>query len=330
MRAAAAVAAEHDTSATDTEPTTHDTSKPHTPKFVWTFRLVLYAALAGAIALGSPVTRAAAVAALFFAILADHDGLIRHLCKVAGLGVAIWQAPLLGWPTGAWLAARSGMSLLTTQCGATLVAGLIIVFLGGQVGRILSVAPSRHAFSHGVNKVLGGLLGCGEGVLLVAAVCWTLAAFATSPAQALGQSSAAVSLVDENQAASLVNSLNASIQADPTGELLLQYNPLPEIDVFKTMQDAAAVTASPENLEAFIEGDTMREFCALPVVKKHIDAFQTDPELRTAVQRRDIAAIMQSEQFRAMLEDAELHQTVMDRWDELTAAMTEVDSGESN
>ena len=55
---------------------------------------------------------------------------------------------------------------------------------------------------------------------------------------------------------------------------------------------------------------------------------QSDPALKTAVERRDLPAILGSRQFLTMLEDAELRQVVVGHWDTLQDILGDVTPAE--
>ncbi|MBU0640613.1 MAG: CvpA family protein [Planctomycetes bacterium] len=296
-------------------------ARPRTPRAVWSFRLPLYALLLGGVALGGPVTKAASGAALLLSILGDCDGLVRHLFKLAGLGLGLWLAPGLGGPLGERFAPLLGVPILV-GCGIGMaVAGIAIIFVMGMIGRVCSRLVRRRAAFNGADHVLGGLLGGAEGVLVVATVCWGIVTFGEPLARAQ-QQAAERGFTTDHWAFARLDALRTAVRDDPAGQLFTRVNPLPGMPAVQAVQQVVEVASSPGAFTAALkQNETMREFTRMPVVRQHLDAFEGDELIQAAIKRGDMGAVLRSPQFAAMLNDHELYETVTGNWHELRDAL---------
>jgi uncharacterized membrane protein required for colicin V production len=299
-------------------------ANPHpTPGYVWTFRVFLYAALGLAICFGGPITRAAAGFALFFGILADRDGAARHVFRLAGLALAVCFSPALGVPLGNWLGPRLGTPPLVGQGIGIALAGLGIMFAAGVLGRRVAAFVRRLKALRGPDHILGALLGSGEGVLVVAAACWLLTTFG-EPLTTLRERLAADGRPLRSGTLAKLESLQTAVRNDPTGRLLTRVNPLPEIPAIQTAQQATELVADEAVFTAVMQDPQVHAFSQLPVIRKHLEALQHDKELRAAINKQDLVAIMQCEVVGNMLNDRELHEAVRTHWGDLKSAMAQV------
>lgn len=296
-----------------------------TPGFVPVFRVVLFASLIAAFVVGGPVARVAAVSAAIFAVFGDLDGGVRHTLRVVGLGVAIWLAPGLGAPIGEWLASQFAVPVLLAKVVGTLAAGIGVLIGIGLLGRFVRGFTRRRPRLYGFDRVFGGAVGAAEGALLIAAGCWTLAIF-EEPLRLMRYQFAQ----DHTAPSSIrwmvqrLDDFNAVVRRDPTGRLVRRVNPLPDMPVVQVIQQVAEVVAEPEVFSALVQSPELREISQLPVVKKHLDAIQNDQKLKSALENRDFATVLQSPQWLAMLNDRELFDTIMSRAADIRSAMRSV------
>lgn len=295
--------------------------------FLWTCRVLLYSAFLLGFAFGGPVLRVTAVAAAVCTLFADWDGFLRHSVRLLSFGVAVWAAPFIGGPLGDFVGGQAGLPTIAARAIGMVVAGLVIMFVLGLLGRGLGRLAKRNSTAHCADHLGGMMLGMGEGVLIVATGCWLLATldapleFLQPQGAQAGQVSVANGFVAKLAAA------REAVRNDPAGRLFTRVNPIKEIPAIKTVSEMAEATTNPEALASVRQAQEFKEFVAMPEVKKHLDAFRSDKNLQAAIERRDIGAILGSDQFSAMMRDEKLHEAVVNNWSELRAAFGRPDYG---
>ena len=299
-------------------------------RFVWIFRILLYAGLAAVFALGGPVTRFAAGAAALFALFGDSDGAVRHVLRFVALGLAVWLAPDFGPAVGDWIGPSLGLSLVIAKGVGTIVAGVAIFVGMSLLARALAGRLHQRPVFSTSDHCLGALLGAAEGVLLVAATCWVIATFEEPLAMARYRVHGDSNAPSEHWIFDHIDRVRLAVHQDPAGRWFSAHNPLPEMPVFKTMRNALDAATNPEAYAAVGNDERFRAFAKLPEVKKHLDAIQEDEKLREALGRHDIITVMRSEQFNAMLNDRELYDTVVTNWNTLREVLSEVDVSQLN
>ncbi len=300
--------------------------RQRTHRFVWVFRFVLYGLLALAFFIGGPVLRIADGAAAIFAFFGDLDGGLRHTLRIVGLGLAIWLAPGLGAPLGEWLVSQFAVPLLLSRAIGILGAGIGVLVAVSLIGRLARGFTRRRRGLNSFDRVFGCVVGGAEGALLIATVCWTLAVF-EEPLRLMRYQ---LARSDQSPPSSIVwlveqlDEFSTVVQRDPTGRMVLDVNPLADVPMVQTVKQVAEVVAEPETLTALMQSRELKEIAELPAVKRHLDAISNDPELKLALENRDIAKVMSSPQWSAMLNDAELFDTIMSRAAAIRGALRNV------
>ena len=99
---------------------------------------------------------------------------------------------------------------------------------------------------------------------------------------------------------------------------------LPAVPLVQTVTQVVEVMAEPETLTALMHSPELKEIAGLPAVKRHLDAISADPKLKRALENRDIATVMSSPQWSAMLNDGELFDTIMSRAAAIRGALRNV------
>ncbi|RMF76987.1 MAG: hypothetical protein D6744_11820, partial [Planctomycetota bacterium] len=141
-------------------------------------RWLLLLGVGAALLLGSPVARYMAVAAGVFALLGEWDGAIRHAFRWVALGALFVVVPWAAGPLGDQLSTRLSMSAQAgLAIGAVFVTVLTFVIVGA-IGAGLSRWCRREHVGREMDRLVGLLLGAGEGGLAAVAVVWVLAMFA--------------------------------------------------------------------------------------------------------------------------------------------------------
>lgn len=295
---------------------------------LWSFRILLYGGLAAAAAAGGPVVRVAAGAVAVFGLLGELDGGVRHLFRMGGLLAAMWLAPQWGPPAGQLIAETAKLPPIAGVAIGVVTVGLIVLLVAAVVGGALNRSARTGRWA-APDRVFGGLLGAVEGGLAFAMLCWSLA-LVEGPLEVMrrraatsegGGQAAARWVVDK------LDSLNRSLQVDPVGQWVREVNPLPEMPAMQTAQHAIAALAEPEAFEALMNSPELREIASLPSVVRHVNAIQADPELRAAVEQRDLMTLFRSPQWSAMMSDAELFEAVTSRADNIRKALADLQPG---
>ena len=246
--------------------------------------------------------------------------------RVGGLGLAIWLAPGLGVPIGEWLVSQFGVPVLLSRAIGTVAAGIGVLVGVSLIGRLARGFTRRRRGLNSFDRVFGCIVGGAEGALLVATVCWTLAVF-EEPLRLMRYQ---LARGDHSSPSSIVwlveqlDKINTVVQRDPTGRMVRDMNPLPDVPMVQTVKQLAEVVAEPEMLAALMQSAELKELADLPAVKRHLDAISSDPKLKRALENRDMATVMSSPQWSAMLNDGELFDTLMSRAAAIRGALRDV------
>ncbi len=307
-----------------------DLARRASPRWMlWSYRLLLYGGLAAAAAAGGPVVRVAAGAVAIFGLLGELDGGVRHLFRMGGLVLAMWLAPTWGPAAGDLIVQVAKVPPIAGAAIGVVTVGLIVLLVTAVVGGALNRSAKAGRWA-APDRMFGGLLGAAEGGLVFAMLCWSLALL-ERPLQIMRQRVANAEATGHPAAVWVVDrldSLNQSLQVDPVGQWIRESNPLPEMPAMRTAQQAIGALAEPEAFEALMNSPELREIAALPSVVRHVNAIQKDPELRAAVEQRDLAALFRSPQWTAMMSDAELFEAVTSRADSIRKALADLQPAE--
>lgn len=287
---------------------------------VWVYRIMLFLALGAAAAIGGPVVAPMAIAAAFFSIWADREGALRHGIRLGGFALAVAAAPLLGILVGNLLSTSFGAPKGLASAGSVLVIGIVILFVAGLLGRRWSKPLRAKRVAGAVDRVLGSAMGAAEGALLVAVFFWTVSAF-SSPLHRLNEQAAAGPAYAPLKLISLLDTANDRLATDRAGQVIVRNNPLPKVGAIHAMQDIAEVASDRDAMGELMDKENFDALLAEPAIAPYIDRIQADPQLRQAVEDRDVAAIMQSQPVLDMLADRAVYDTLMRRIRELRRAV---------
>jgi len=290
---------------------------PAVGTLLWLYRLALLAGLAYTMVVGGPVLRVAAVAAAVFALWGDWDGVVCHALRIVGLAGAIAAGLAFGIPLGDWVGSYMGVAAgwmgLMPRLGGIAVVMLVVAIVSAairyRIWGALRGRPNLRAADH----VLGSLLGVAEGALLIAAIGWTVATF-ERPLSRLHDELAARPELGHWLLHS-IDRAHVALQTDPAGQLLMRTNPLLQFELMRAVQQAADVATDVQAREQLFSEQSVRELSELPPVKRHLDLMRVDRKLREALEQRDLAAIMSSDAFAAMLADRAVRQAVLAWWE---------------
>lgn len=300
-----------------------------TSGFVVAAQIVLYGLLALAFGLGSPVIRVGAGCALLLALLGNWHGGVQHLLCSLGLLLAIWLAPCLGAPLGEATAAEGNLPPAVAQALAMLFVAITVAGVFSMLGRRLTRSLRRRPRLNAANRVSGALLGSAEGALVAVCGCWLLATF-EAPLETLRLKLAAGPNPTHNWIARQLAGCQTALRNDPAGRWLAQHNPLAQVPAVQTAQLVADLVADPGRLLAAIEAGRLDRLAGLPEVRRHVEAFRSDPLMQEALRQGDLSAILTSPQLRAMAADRELHRTLLAQRDEIRRALDGADYDDRN
>lgn len=287
----------------------------------WFCRAAIAGAAGYAIVAGGPITRAAGVAAAVLALLADFDGLTRHAFRAFALAAAAYAAPLFGPTVGAWISSRTGFSAAVGGACGLAVAGIAVLVVLGVCGRVAGALVRRSRLAR-FDRAAGALIGFGEGIAVVVVACWSAVTFGAQLDQMKVRSESAPWT---RPVFAWIDAFRAAMADDPLAQIAVAHNPLPDVPIVRTTQRILEVATDPSALERFSQSDALREFVELPVVKKHLEAIRGDPALRHAVEQRNVAELMGSPQFAAMMNDGELHSALSNNFAKVQSALTAAD-----
>jgi hypothetical protein len=284
--------------------------KPKLPKCVWNLRVLLLAAFFLTGLIGGPLVRAMAISGAIFMLLADFDGFVRHTLRLVALAIAVCATPAYGPDLANWVAQNTTWPPVVQQIVAygAVVAGILIA--GAIVGRFGASLIRRRPRLLVADHMFGALLGSAEGVLVVAALAWSVLALegpisAMRPRLAAGQDSALAIAMDG------LNMFRESIGEEYAGRLLADCNPLKDAAPMSAMRQFTEITADPASFHAFSEDERIKALANAPEIRKHLDAMHEDATLRDALRHRNLAGIIQSETFQNMLSDRDLYDVIV-------------------
>lgn len=279
---------------------------------LWLYRVVLYLALGAAAYGGGPLVRVAALSAMLLSVLGDRTGMVRHIVQIIALPLTLAVAGICGIPLGHALATRGGLG----PSVGTFLGVAIVVVIGlitcGIVGAGLTRALRRHRALYVLNRVSGSLFGVAEAVLLAALLSWMLTVFA--PALRLHTQAIAPA---HPHLARLLADLEAVQQAfarDPAGAWLEPRNPLPRVPAVTTVAALAEAAADPGTFWQVADAGGFQVLLDDPAVRRHVDALRDDPQIRTALEQRDLRGLLTSAPFSAAIRDPELTRAITEHW----------------
>jgi len=292
-----------------------------TAAFMWTWRLCILGLLAIAGGLGGPFVRLTAVAAALFALLGDRAGLVRAALRLVALVLASVLAAMFGKLLGQWASARLGvpLSLAGTLGGGAI--GIMTLIILGIIGRTLTKALRRYRYLYVLNRTAGSLFGLAEGSIIVVALWWALNLFGS--AIYLSSDSLRISQPQLAQLLGRLNQIRVALLDDPAARLVTRVNPLERIPLVSTVVAAAEISADTELFWQAYDQGCFEEFMAMPVVRRHVDAFRADSAIRRALEEHDVATLLRSGQLANALADDELCAAVAAKWPEARARISD-------
>lgn len=294
------------------------------PGLLVTFRLLLYGGLLATAVWGSPLVRVAALCAFPLALFVDWEGGVRHLLRLGGIALAAWLAPQYGSRLGDLISTHWGLSSTVSNLAGIAIIAILIVAAGAILARFASRHVRRTRFTGACDHMLGGILGSAEASVAVVTVCWLLAAF-SGPIATLRartqQQQLATSQPSQQRILNTLSNLAAAVRGDPTGQWLLQRNPLEKSAPVQTAGLMLELTADPGALLSAADQGRLDAIAALPEVRKYIEAIERDPQLREALQNQDIVAVLSHPLVKSMLADAELRRALLENLEQLRKAL---------
>lgn len=296
--------------------------RPRTPQFVWSFRTFLFASLTIIAIFGSPIARIAALATAIGAVWGDTSGAVRTLFRLFGFFLAVWFAPLLAVPLAAPLASQTGWHPVVCNYAAIAIAGVAILSFASIMTWLTARALRARAFTHGADRVLGGLVGGAAGAALVVVACWIALTFEL-PLRNFFAREGRLPVAHRSTVLDGLSQMHDFVMSDSLGKLVADVNPLPAIPMVATAGNLAKLAGNAHATQALLDDPRFRSFFESPEVRRHLEVIRTDETLRGAFARRDLGAVMVSKAFQDMLLDDELHRVLTARWDEIQAAMAQ-------
>lgn len=296
-----------------------DGARPRTPAWLWLHRLCLVGVLVYAYVEGGPIVRAAAISCGVLGLIGDRDGATGHLLRWAALAAATVVAAYLGPPLAIVGAAWMGISQMAAALLGPLVVGVAAFWLFGRAGVHARRRLRRRPLAGALDRMGGSLVGSAEGALLVAGLCWALAVLDPGPRIAR----AAAARPDGAAPAWLasIGALAEQMEHEPVGRVLMAHNPLQGAAWGDSLRDAFAVLTDPGALSHMMDSEEINAFASQPAIKRHVDAFYADAELRRAVEQRDLTKLMWSAPFQSMISDPEVFAALKEHWPTLTQAV---------
>ena len=291
-------------------------------------RWLLLLGVGAALLLGGPVLRFIAVATGLFALLGEWDGAIRHVFRWAALGLLFVVVPLAAGPLGDQLSTHTTMAPAAGRIIGGILSVVLTLVIVGWLGGRLARACHRRPAARDCDRVVGLLLGGGEGALAAIACVWVLAMFAAPLARVQERRAAQPDIAAAPWLETFEHAA-ALVRTDPAGAYLAANNPLPHAPMFESASQMANVLADPVKFSQVMKASELREFGEMPVIKAHIQKFRDDPELRRAAEERDIGALLSSRAFMDMLSDPQVHAALQERFGDLQRAVAEADARKS-
>lgn len=288
----------------------------------WLFRLLILGMVAVAWIIGGPLVRACAVSAGIFALLGELDGAWRHICRIGAFSGVLFLVYANAPRVAPQISAVAGIGHTASIAAAGFAALLIawILFLIGMRAstRFLQARPRLKL----CNQLLGGSLGAMEGVLFVVVGLWALDAFGGS-LEILNRVNAGR---EHSPAAMWVKSVTDAadhLRTDTTYGLLARSNPIAESPMIRQTASAIEALSSLENLEKFGSDERVQAFVQDPMVQEKLKIFQEDEGVRSALQRRDIGALLSHPSIQAMVSDGEFQDKLVTSMPGLWSALGE-------
>ncbi|MBL8879196.1 MAG: CvpA family protein [Phycisphaerales bacterium] len=296
--------------------------RPRTPGFVWSFRTCLFASLTVIIIFGSPIARGAAVATAAGAVWGDFSGGIRTLFRLFGFLIAIWLAPRLSGAFAGPIAGQTGWHPVVCSYAGMAIAAVGVLSIASIITWATARALRARPFTHGADRVFGGVLGGAAGAASVVVLSWLALTFEQPAHDFFSRADR----LPASQRMSMLDGLSRMhdfIMNDPLGKTLADANPLPRIPMVATAGNLAKLAGNAKATQALLDDPRFRSLFEQPEVRRHLDAIRQDDSLRGAFVRKDLGAIMVSKPFQDMLLDDELHKVMTLRWAEIQAAMAQ-------
>lgn len=267
-------------------------------------RLLVYGGLLLTAFVGGPLVKLMAGAGLVVALLADVDGFVRHAARMFGLVVAIfvgrWLTPLVA---AVLPGSFNELSLLGVSAAMLIaIAGcwIVLMVLTAGVNRWVTHQVELRVLNHA-----GGLVvGAGEGVMLVALLYWSLAAF-DAPLALIQQR-----LDDQGRSkASPVYYLRyglAKLQADPAARWLDQRNPVAAVPIVATAREVSLVMADEEAVAALWGSNDLQQLLRKREISTVLHQLYDDPQLKAAIDQHDAETLLMSGKVTDLVNDPEL------------------------
>ncbi len=237
-------------------------------------------------------------------------GLLAGLavCAPAGRAIEPIVASVLG--TGGVLNRALSMGL----CALAVTLGVWLV-----VARLSKGARERWAGVKRWDGLLGGLLGLGEGVMLVMLAMWipmTLEPIAAPRAA-------------ESPAARAVTAWAKRVNESALGSFARSTNALADSRLLRLIQDFAAVSRHEPAMRQFLASGVMTKIEELPSVKSALEQMKSDAGLRAILERPgglragDVQAILSSETVLRVLDTTTIVQDLTPIVGEVELALAE-------
>lgn len=232
-----------------------------------------------------------AILVLGFAAWSYWRGLLLKLAGVVALVVATLAAKLVGQLIAHWAAARWGIQTMTVlYVVCTMVAWVVLFVVGLLVLRRLAkwAGSDKEGKTAGWNKLLGGLLGLSEALI----VCWFPLAV--------------VDAVPEDYRARFVAPLHREMEASWFCWGVHATNPAARLELGPLIDDVSVVAARPAALKSLANEEVVKKLSQNERVKEVLADSKLLDEFRAGRFRR----FFSDRRVRDALEDPELRETL--------------------
>jgi len=195
------------------------------------------------------------------------------------LCAAFYYGPMIGTRCEGEFTKMLGTTGLTNRLLSVVVSTAAIMLVIDQFCKCLVVALlSERKSLQNLNRYVGGLLGCIQGVAAVLLLVGGLFMI-----QSLTRTESVVNNVQlQNTSLSLMNRITDEAHRSYVGQWVKQYNPyekIPRLNRFKDIRETVQILANPNRVQKMLANPEMLRLKADPRIQRSIRALQTDPEI---------------------------------------------------
>jgi hypothetical protein len=267
-------------------------------------RLLVWGGLAVAVLAGGPLVSAMALSAFLAALVADYDGFGRHVVRIGSLPLAAW---LTRFAEPQLLSALPPAFGNETAFGLTPAWCVSFALLVLGLNLLVTVWPRRRGprgWGYAVNHLAGIGLGVTWGAAGVVALFWGLSAF-ESPLRLVDQALQKTPIQRLSPIPHLTK-LRVRLSEDPAAAWLEQRNVLNDVPEVATVRELADLAQDPIAMEALARSPELRQLGELPDAREVLARLERHPQVKRALARRDVEALLLSPAAADLLDDPEL------------------------